>query len=82
MICSRVVKTVEDLAVTGMTALGPALIISASMVHDSPYSEVVLCTDGMANVGVGAAESNPQAAGPIYDKVSLTHRPPDPSMTR
>ena len=68
---SRVIKTVEEFATTGMTALGPALTVCVSMVHDCPYSEVVLCTDGMANVGLGAVESNPEGSEHIYDKVRI-----------
>ena len=34
-------------------ALEPALAISAGMIAASPMSEVVLCTDGEPNVGVG-----------------------------
>ena len=37
----------------GCTALGPALAISAGLIAASPLSEVVLCTDGEPNVGVG-----------------------------
>ena len=65
------IKTVEEFGITGMTALGPALTVCVSMVHDCPYSEVVLCTDGMANVGLGAVESNHQGCEHIYDKVRI-----------
>ena len=74
---SRVIKTVNDFGITGMTALGPALIVCVSMVHDCPYSEVVLCTDGMANVGLGAVESNPQGCEHIYDKVRILQTEPE-----
>ncbi len=40
---------------TGPTALGPALLTSIAMAADGkPGSSVVLCTDGLANVGLGA----------------------------
>lgn len=40
---------------TGPTALGPALVTSISMAAEgNPGSMVVLCTDGLANVGLGA----------------------------
>lgn len=40
---------------TGPTALGPALVTSISMAAEgAPGSMVVLCTDGLANVGLGA----------------------------
>lgn len=40
---------------TGPTALGPALVTAISMAAEgNPGSMVVLCTDGLANVGLGA----------------------------
>ena len=40
---------------TGPTALGPALLSSIALAAEgSPGSTVVLCTDGLANVGLGA----------------------------
>lgn len=40
---------------TGPTALGPALVTSIAMAAEgAPGSMVVLCTDGLANVGLGA----------------------------
>ena len=72
-----VIKTVQDFASGGTTALGPALTLCVSMVHDCPYSEVVLCTDGMANVGLGAVDSNPQGSEHVYDKVSILPTKPE-----
>ena len=37
----------------GKTALGPALQLSIAMASSRPGSSVIVCTDGMANVGVG-----------------------------
>ncbi|XP_064628238.1 circularly permutated Ras protein 1-like [Lineus longissimus] len=37
----------------GSTALGPALVISVAMAAQCPGSKVIVCTDGMANVGLG-----------------------------
>ena len=40
---------------TGPTALGPALLTSIAMAAEGyPGSIVVLCTDGLANIGLGA----------------------------
>ncbi|EGC36963.1 hypothetical protein DICPUDRAFT_168760 [Dictyostelium purpureum] len=41
------------------TALGPALLISAAIAGQKMLSEVVICTDGMPNVGLGAIEDLP-----------------------
>ena len=39
----------------GSTALGPAVATSIAMAAEgSPGSQVVICTDGLANIGLGA----------------------------
>ncbi len=39
---------------TGPTALGPALLASVTMAaKGKPGSKVILCTDGLANIGLG-----------------------------
>ncbi|KAL8583824.1 hypothetical protein ACOMHN_040293 [Nucella lapillus] len=49
---------VKGLRTGGCTALGPALAICAGFVSEVPGSEIVLCTDGMPNVGIGSLESS------------------------
>jgi len=40
---------------TGPTALGPALLTAVAMAGEgSPGSQVILCTDGLSNIGLGA----------------------------
>ncbi|WAR18290.1 CPAS1-like protein [Mya arenaria] len=46
-------KKINALSTQGSTALGPALAISAGIISGLPESEVVLCTDGEPNVGIG-----------------------------
>eukprot|EP01087_Luapelamoeba_hula_P010838 TRINITY_DN2888_c0_g1_i2.p1 TRINITY_DN2888_c0_g1~~TRINITY_DN2888_c0_g1_i2.p1 ORF type:complete len:596 (+),score=163.07 TRINITY_DN2888_c0_g1_i2:734-2521(+) len=41
---------------TGATALGPALLVALGMAGQVPGAQVVLCTDGLANVGLGAQD--------------------------
>ncbi len=42
----------------GSTALGPGLLVSVSLAaRGKPGSKVIICTDGMANLGVGSIES-------------------------
>ena len=41
----------------GQTALGPALLLSVAMASQVKGSKVIICTDGMANVGLGALDS-------------------------
>jgi hypothetical protein len=44
-----------ELEETGPTALGPATLTSIAMASKgAPGSTVVICTDGLANVGLGA----------------------------
>eukprot|EP00486_Rosalina_sp_Unknown_P000113 CAMPEP_0201564840 /NCGR_PEP_ID=MMETSP0190_2-20130828/3443_1 /ASSEMBLY_ACC=CAM_ASM_000263 /TAXON_ID=37353 /ORGANISM="Rosalina sp." /LENGTH=931 /DNA_ID=CAMNT_0047981539 /DNA_START=123 /DNA_END=2918 /DNA_ORIENTATION=- len=45
----------------GQTALGPALVVSIAMASSAPGSQVILCTDGLANIGVGSLDQ-PQEA--------------------
>ena len=43
----------------GSTALGPALTIACSVASKgNPGSKVVICTDGLANLGIGSVEGN------------------------
>jgi len=49
-------KALWSLKETGQTALGPALAVSIAMASSKPGSQVILCTDGLANVGVGSLE--------------------------
>merc|ERR1711871_1845768 len=45
----------------GATALGPALAAGIAMAGKIPGSKVVVCTDGLANVGLGSLESKVEA---------------------
>ena len=56
--CQRFIKeTVRNLRTRGSTALGPALAFSLAIAKQSERSEVVLCTDGLANTGCGSMSS-------------------------
>eukprot|EP00296_Roombia_truncata_P000036 JP435694.1.p1 GENE.JP435694.1~~JP435694.1.p1 ORF type:complete len:634 (-),score=149.18 JP435694.1:71-1906(-) len=41
----------------GATALGPALVTSIAMASRQAGSKVVICTDGLANIGMGSLEN-------------------------
>ena len=50
----------------GQTALVPALMVAIGMASSgTPCSQIVLCTDGLSNIGVGSLEvgSTSQSAG-------------------
>jgi len=50
-------KSLLSLEETGATALGPALAASVALATKGRAgSKVIVCTDGLANVGVGAFE--------------------------
>ena len=54
---------VGDLSTYGSTALGPALITAVEMAHHpNSSSKIILCTDGMANVGLNGPEFYSEAA--------------------
>jgi len=60
-VAERLEGTVAGLRPSGNTALGPALAVSVGIASGRPGSKIVLCTDGMANNGVGAIKNKSQA---------------------
>eukprot|EP00928_Gymnodinium_smaydae_P039803 TRINITY_DN27113_c0_g3_i1.p1 TRINITY_DN27113_c0_g3~~TRINITY_DN27113_c0_g3_i1.p1 ORF type:complete len:1272 (+),score=228.98 TRINITY_DN27113_c0_g3_i1:66-3881(+) len=61
----RLRTTVEGLRVSGNTALGPALAVGVGLASAHAGSKLVLCTDGMANNGVGAIKAKDELC-PFY----------------
>lgn len=49
-------KSLYTLEESGATALGPALLVAIEMAGTAPGSSIVLCTDGLANQGLGSLE--------------------------
>merc|ERR1712032_21587 len=56
-VAERLGSTVTGLKPCGNTALGPGLAVSVGLAGGRPGSKIVLCTDGMANNGVGAIKN-------------------------
>eukprot|EP00051_Salpingoeca_urceolata_P006255 m.83027 g.83027 ORF g.83027 m.83027 type:complete len:861 (-) comp14748_c0_seq2:161-2743(-) len=54
-------EKVAGLAENGSTALGPALVVALGMAKSSGRGEIVVCTDGEPNVGLGSANNRPAA---------------------
>lgn len=69
---------VHGLQESGATALGPALLVSVGLAGQTKGSLVVLCTDGVANVGLGTLENyssvtaNSHPATAFYQKAADT----------
>ena len=57
--------------VSGCTALGPALAVAVGMCSKRVGSQVIVCTDGVANVGVGSLDSKTgkEPTGTFYNAV-------------
>ena len=74
----EIVDTKEDLiskllglSETGPTALGPALISSIGLAsHGVAGSRVIICTDGLANVGIGRLDDDVNVAEEFYNRVA------------
>lgn len=71
-LCEKLIALEES----GPTALGPALVAGVSLaMKGSPGSKVIICTDGLANVGIGALEGlspeEVEVQEAMYEQVGL-----------
>lgn len=72
---NKLLEKLSSIEETGPTALGPAILTSVAMAcTGKPGSTVVICTDGLANIGLGAfdeckTEKDMAAAEEFYEKV-------------
>lgn len=67
----RLLDRLNKTEAKGQTALGPALVSAIEVASKgSKGSVVVLCTDGLANIGVGALEGVDAAKMQFYDEVA------------
>ena len=58
-------------AAKGQTALGPALLSSLEVASKgSPGSTVILCTDGLANIGIGQLDPMTEESVNFYDTLA------------
>jgi len=60
-VAERLETTVAGLKPSGNTALGPSLAVAVGLAGGRPGSKIILCTDGMANNGIGAIRNRNQA---------------------
>lgn len=71
---NEITDLVYSLKPNGGTALGPGLLASLSLAMEGkPGSKIIVCTDGLANVGLGNVEmtrpADIQAAEEFYERV-------------
>lgn len=67
----QLIGKIEKAEAKGQTALGPALVAAIEVASKgSKGSTVVLCTDGLANIGVGALEHADEAKEKFYEQVA------------
>lgn len=64
------IKCLWELEPSGQTALGPALHLGVSIAGHAPASQVVLCTDGLANLGLGSLEGDKEQFSMFYTEVA------------
>lgn len=58
----KLLDSFEKLQEKGKTALGPALLASVGLASKGkPGSMIIMCTDGLANIGVGALDNDQEA---------------------
>lgn len=51
------INSINKTEAKGQTALGPALVTALDIAaKGNPGSSVILCTDGLANIGIGQLE--------------------------
>ena len=61
---NNILNRIKQIRTEGQTALGPGLVFSIGFSGKISGSEVILCTDGIANVGMGTNDTN------FYDKLA------------
>jgi len=61
-----ILEKLWDIEESGPTALGPALQLSIAIAGSKPGSSVILCTDGLANVGLGSLDGTNSEVTPYY----------------
>lgn len=67
------IKRLEQIEESGQTALGPALTVALGIaLKGSPGSRVILCTDGLANIGLGSVENLKDAKEAVMIKEFYT----------
>jgi hypothetical protein len=66
----KIENRLYQLEACGSTSLGPALLFSIQIAGKKPGSQVILCTDGLANNGFGNLEENSEDSVPVYENLT------------
>lgn len=69
--CDYANHVIKNLYPGSSTALGPGLLCALGTVQGKPGSRIILCTDGLANVGLGSLSNTSQMkeAQAFYERV-------------
>ena len=68
----KLLTKLQSLKENGKTALGPALAAALGLASQGkPGSTVILCTDGIANVGVGELDSSKGVNDTFYEEMGV-----------
>eukprot|EP00457_Paulinella_chromatophora_P000350 gb/GEZN01000350.1/.p1 GENE.gb/GEZN01000350.1/~~gb/GEZN01000350.1/.p1 ORF type:complete len:700 (-),score=146.51 gb/GEZN01000350.1/:2574-4673(-) len=66
-------KRLFELEEKGQTCLGPALLLGVNIAAQTRGSQVILCTDGLANIGLGALDGAArEAAEEFYEQLGTS----------
>lgn len=66
----KLLKKLWSLEESGQTALGPALLLGITIAGSKERSKVILCTDGLANTGIGSLEGKQAEYTPFYTELA------------
>lgn len=68
----KLVMNLDKIEASGATALGPAILSSIELASKgSPGSSVIICTDGLANIGLGSLDPPTAEAKQFYTQLAL-----------
>ena len=66
----KILNRLYQLEACGSTALGPALMLSINVAGKKAGSQVILCTDGLANNGFGNLEGSLEDSILVYENLT------------
>jgi len=68
----RILFQINKIEASGATSLGPAVVSAIELAgKGSPGSAVVICTDGLANIGLGSLDLPSEEAKQFYAELAL-----------